>query len=302
MDKPAHCVIFDIQRFSLHDGPGLRTTLFFKGCPLSCRWCQNPESHSTAPEMAFYTERCRGCFECEKVCPAGAILRNPGQRIDHSHCTVCGLCAGVCTTGALRLIGCEWQAPQLADEVSRDRDFFIDSGGGVTLSGGEPMLHSGFIAELCRLLKNRGIHIVMETAGHVQPELFDKLSGLIDIYYFDIKHSDSEKHRALTDCGNDLIFRSFRHLTDGCGSVQPRMPVIPGTNDDEVNIRNTARLISNAGLSSIHCLPWHGLGNSKLPRLDSVSMPFESVAPDRDMMERVRSIFYQEGIDARICQ
>lgn len=252
--------------------------------------------------MAFYEERCRGCCECEKACPAGAILHNPGQRIDHSHCTLCGLCAGVCTTGALRLIGCTWQAPKLADEVSRDRDFFNDSGGGITLSGGEPMLQSGFISELCRLLKNRGIHIVMETAGHVKPELFDKLSGLIDIYFFDIKHSDSEKHRALTGFGNDLILRNFRRLAGGCGSVQPRMPVIPGTNDDEVNIRNTARLIRNAGLSSIYCLPWHGLGNSKLPRLNSAPMPFESVAPDPAMMERVRSIFYREGIDARICQ
>jgi pyruvate formate lyase activating enzyme len=302
MKKPAQMIIFDIQRFSLHDGPGVRTTIFFKGCTLACLWCQNPESHKMAPEMAFYAEQCLGCFKCEKVCPSKAILPDAEKRIDRSICNACGLCVEVCPSGAIRLIGKMWSVQELAEEVSRDADFFTESGGGITLSGGEPMLHGNFTSELCLMLKKQNLHIVMETAGNVKPELYDSISSLIDLYYYDIKHTDRNKHRALTGADNDLIIRNFIHLAETGCNVQPRMPVIPGTNDDEINIRSTARLIRGAGLSSIHCLPWHALGNSKLIRINSTSRPFEATVKDKDYMERVKNIFNEEDIDAIIYQ
>ncbi len=293
-------LIFDIQRFSLHDGPGVRTTVFFKGCSLACRWCQNPESHRGAPEMAFYAERCLGCFECEKACPSGGIQRDGTTRIDFSRCTACARCADACPAEALRLIGRRWSAPALTGELARDLDFFTSSGGGVTLSGGEPLLQSGFIAELAPLLKERGIHITLETAGHAPFANFEKIKGLIDLIYFDLKLIDSARHRKATGAGNETIIANFIKLARGPWNMQPRIPIVTGINDDEANIMETARLVKRAGLSSIHCLPWHGLGNSKLSRIRTQARPFEAAAPDRAKMHAIQELFLKEEIDALI--
>ncbi len=299
--RDAEALIFDIQRFSLHDGPGVRTTVFFKGCSLACRWCQNPESHRLLPEMAFYTHKCLGCFQCEQVCPLGAIVRGGPTRVDFTRCDACGRCAEACSAGALRTIGARWSVQALADELLRDQDFFT-GGGGVTLSGGEPMLHADYIVRLVGLLKSRGVHVVMETAGHVSPADFDRVAGLVDLFYFDLKLADAARHRLFTGATNELLLKNFHGLVRGGCAVQPRMPVVPGINDDEENIRATARIIRDAGLSSIHCLPWHGMGDAKLARIDAPRERVDAVAPGPDLMEAVKRIFAREGIDAVIYQ
>jgi pyruvate formate lyase activating enzyme len=291
-------LVFDIQRFSLHDGPGIRSTVFFKGCSLRCLWCQNPESRAALPELAFYAERCSGCLRCAAACPAGAIERGSSARVDRSRCAACGLCAQACPAGALRLVGRSWSAEALAEELCRDRDFFDESGGGVTLSGGEPMLRAAFVAELSRLLKGRGVRVALETAGHFEPSLVDGLRGLVDLVYFDIKHADSAEHERLAGAGNELLLRSLARFVAEGFAVQPRMPVVPGANDGEANLRATARLIAGLGLGSVHCLPYHGLGASKLARLGSLQGAFSAEPPSAEAMERVRRIFEEEGIDA----
>ncbi|TAL32955.1 MAG: glycyl-radical enzyme activating protein [Spirochaetes bacterium] len=295
----AGALVFDIQRFCLHDGPGVRTTVFFKGCTLACAWCQNPESHRAVPEMAFYADLCLGCFRCADACPSGAIIKDARARIRYSRCDACGRCAAACPADALRKIGHPWTAPALAAELARDIDFFTD-GGGVTLSGGEPMLHAGFIRELVPLLKKRAIHVTMETAGHVAARAFERPSGLADLFYFDLKHADDARHRALTGAGNGLILENFRGLTRRGSALQARMPLVPGCNDDAANIAGTARIVRDAGLSSIHVLPWHGMGETKRARIDAVSKGFMGKVPDADLLESVKELFFKEGIDALI--
>jgi pyruvate formate lyase activating enzyme len=296
--KNLEALVFDIQRFSLHDGPGLRTTVFFKGCSLRCLWCQNPESRSALPEIAFYAELCARCFLCAGACPSGAIDRGPARRVDASRCDACGRCAQACPSGALRLVGRSWSAPALAEELLLDRDFFDESGGGVTLSGGEPMLRPAFVQELCGILKGRGVRVALETAGHYDPGPIGRLRGLVDLVYFDLKHADGVEHERLAGAGNGLVLRSLARFAAEGFEVQPRMPVVPGANDGEPNLRATAGLIRALGLGSVHVLPYHELGAGKLARLGERPGSFSAVPPSAEDMERVRRIFEEEGIDA----
>lgn len=293
-------VIFDIQRFSLHDGPGIRTTVFLKGCPLRCAWCQNPESHSRNPEMAFYAERCRGCFSCRKACPREAIVDGPERRVDYLRCNACGACAEACPADALRLIGSEKDPGSLAAEVLKDRDFFADSGGGVTLSGGEPMVYPAFALRLLRQVREDGVRTAIETCGIFGMADMKKLLPYLDLVYFDLKHMDAKKHREYTGAGNRAILSNFTGLSKAFRHLQARMPVVPGFNDDEKNIRATARFLAGAGRRSIHCLPFHNLGESKLPRLHTDQRPLGLPPAERADLARVKKIFRQEGIDAVI--
>jgi glycyl-radical enzyme activating protein len=202
---PQEGLLFDLQRFSLHDGPGIRSTVFFKGCPLRCRWCQNPESHTCTPEMAFYQERCQACFCCEAVCPEQAITRRPEARIDFARCSACGACAAVCDSQAIVTIGQRWPVDRLVAEIEKDRDFFEDSGGGVTLSGGEPMGQHAFLACLLPALKARGRHVALETCGVFTWQQMEPLLPHLDLIYFDLKHMAPDIHRDLTGRDNTLI-------------------------------------------------------------------------------------------------
>lgn len=293
-------VIFDIQRFSLHDGPGIRTTVFFKGCPLRCAWCQNPESQARRPEIAFYAERCRGCFRCRSSCPAGAILDGKDRRVDYARCNACGACARACPADALRLIGSLPDPESLAADILKDRDFFADSGGGLTLSGGEPMIYPGYVLRLLRLMHDARIHTAIETCGVFRIADMKDLLPYLDLVYFDLKHMDPGKHREYTGADNRAILSNFSGLSKAFRRLQARMPVVPGFNDDGKNIRATARFLSGTGRRSIHCLPYHNLGESKLARLHTAQRPLGLTPPDREAMVQVKKIFKQEGINAII--
>lgn len=299
MDAIDSAVIFDVQRFCLHDGPGIRTAVYFKGCPLRCLWCQNHESHKSLPETAFYHERCRGCFRCEEVCPHGAISRDE-RRILFEKCSNCGLCAEACPYQAVRTIGRAWKTGDLTDELLKDKEFFDESGGGVTLTGGEPFLHRSFLEILLPRLKKNGIHVTVETCGQFHLAAVEKLLPCIDLIYFDLKHIDSETHRNLTGYGNEEILANFTALSGSFPNLQARMPVVPGMNDDEENIAATAEFLSRARHRTIHCLPYNRLGESKRTRIDTPQKPLgiDSQKP-RDLIP-VKKGFEQRGIHVRI--
>jgi pyruvate formate lyase activating enzyme len=293
-------MIFDVQRFALHDGPGIRTTVFFKGCPLQCRWCQNPESHRPHVEMAFYRERYQACFLCETVCPEHAITHQPESRIDFSRCTACGACAATCSHEAIMTVGRLWTVDQLVAEIKKDRDFFETSGGGVTLSGGEPLMQADFLAQLLPALKADGIHITMETCGFFRWEHIVPLLPHLDLVYFDIKHMDRDTHQHLTRADNPRILDNFSRLLNGPPALQARMPLIPGMNDDPDNIRATARFLRQNHHYRIHCLPYHNFGEAKLARLQTPLAPLglDRLTPER--RQWVEDIFDQEGIHADV--
>ncbi|WP_028313618.1 glycyl-radical enzyme activating protein [Desulfatibacillum aliphaticivorans] len=291
-------ILFDIQRFCIHDGPGVRTTLFFKGCPLRCQWCQNPESQNPKPEIAFYQEKCVGCFECLEACPREAILSLPDQRVDRNRCDACGKCAEVCTQDALRLVGGDWDAESLLEEIAADRDFFLDSGGGVTLSGGEPLLHGDFLLEFLSLAKSEGIHINLETCGMAGYEVLSSLTPLLDLVYFDLKLMDSQEHARYTGAPNARILNNFSLLAEEFPAVQARMPVIPGVNDSGENIFQTAAFLRHNNKDSIHLLPYHNLGQSKLTRLDAGAEPFYIRDIPEDYLIRAREAFEKEDVHA----
>jgi pyruvate formate lyase activating enzyme len=293
-------VIFDIQRFSLHDGPGIRTTIFFKGCPLRCAWCQNPESRSRRPEMAFYADRCRQCFTCRAVCPEGAILEGPDRRVDYNRCTACGACAAACPADALRLIGREWDVEPLVIEIMKDRDYFADSGGGVTLSGGEPLMHPGFVLPLLQRFHEEKINRAIETCGMFRMPDMKPLLPHVSLIYYDLKQMDAKKHRSYTGADNRLILANFRSLSKLHRNLQARIPVVPGFNDDEKNIRATACFLKGTGHSSIHCLPYHNLGEAKIPRLNTTQKLLGLPALTGDAMARIKQLFRKEGINAVI--
>ncbi|MCF8470200.1 MAG: glycyl-radical enzyme activating protein [Parvibaculum sp.] len=293
--------IVDIQRFSLHDGPGIRTTVFFKGCALRCAWCQNPESLRIGQEMAFYSERCRNTMRCAAVCPEDAIIEGPDLRIDFSKCTACGLCAEACDHDAIRLIGTHLDEETLVAEILKDRDFFIDSGGGVTLSGGEPMMQAAYLKSLLPRLKAHDLHIAMQTGGLFNWAHMEPLLPHLDLIYFDLKHMDSATHKRLTGAGNEQILDNFSRIAKSGVRIEARMPVVPGFNDNEENIRATARFLDGQGHRALHCLAYHNLGEAKIPRIAPILAPLGLPSLDPDMLHDMARRFKEEGIDVIIC-
>ena len=292
MEEPS-ANIFDIQKFSIHDGPGIRTTVFFKGCPLHCLWCHNPESHTAAPELFFTAEKCTGCGTCIRVCPAGAHALTPAglHTLDRSRCTRCGRCAEQCPAEALALCGRTMQLSEVLSEVRKDRAFYENSGGGMTLSGGEPMAQFPFVRALCEAAKNApGIpHIALETCGFAPEAQFRELLPWVDLFLFDIKTLLPEKHLRYTGVPLAPILDTLRFLDQAGATLALRCPLIPGLNDTEEELQRIAGLAD--GLShaqSIDLEPYHPLGEAKsvrLGRTPAYTAPF----PPRDYAQRIRA-------------
>lgn len=293
-------VIFDIQRFSIHDGPGIRTTVFFKGCPLRCIWCQNPESHNPKPEIAFYRHHCSGCLTCKETCTENAIFETPDQRIDYSQCTTCGQCVSVCSDEALKTIGTLWDADSLLIEIEKDKDFFLDSGGGITLSGGEPAMQPQFLQHFLPLVKTQDLHVNMETCGVFHWEKMKKVLPLLDLIYYDLKIMDPEQHKKYTGQDNQIILENFTRLAAAFPNLQARMPVIPSMNDSRRNIASTARFLKQCGQQSIHLLTYHNLGEAKLPAIQTRLKPLGLQNNPKDSLATAAALFEEEGIET-IC-
>jgi glycyl-radical enzyme activating protein len=262
-------IVFNIQRFSIHDGPGIRTTVFLKGCPLSCVWCHNPESISPYSEISFNIQLCTYCGRCAAVCPNGAhVVDSSGHLFNRTECNRCGKCADVCHAEAITVIGERMSAHEVIAEVERDIPFYETSGGGMTLSGGEPLLQMEFSRELLMLAKEHGIHTCLDTSGYVQSCLLESIKEHVDLFLFDFKGADPSRHRKHTGVDPALILKNLDLLVKSGNQVILRCPIIPGYTDNEDHFREIAELeMSYPELVEINILGYHELGEGKYDRL-----------------------------------
>jgi len=262
--------IFDIQRFSIDDGPGIRTTVFMKGCPLRCTWCHNPEGMSADPVLSFMPEKCIGCGYCLRTCPNEAHRMDPeqGHVLDRASCRACGKCSKECYTGALELVGRDVTVEEVIDEVLRDRSFYETSGGGMTLSGGEPMMQIEFTEALLARGKGEGLHCCIETCGFCDFSLMERVLPYVDLFLYDIKETDDARHREFTGVPNRLILQNLRALHERGACMLLRLPIIPGYNDRDDHFDAVAALARDLpNLQGVEIMPYHRLGTSKVDRL-----------------------------------
>jgi pyruvate formate lyase activating enzyme len=293
--------VFNVQRYSLHDGPGIRTTVFLKGCALGCLWCANPESAKPDPELGFLEARCSRCGECFPVCPYEAITPGPEglPLVDRQHCTACGDCVQACPDEALAVYGRQTTAGEVFAEVRRDAIFYEGSGGGVTVSGGEPLLQPRFVSALFHLCRQAGIHTAVETAGFVNPRILQVILPLTDYVLYDLKHLEAHVHQEVTGRSNHLILRNAATVAASGVPVLFRMPLVPGVNDTLDNIRKTASFLGTLGAAGMHLelLPYHRLGEGKYQALGR-PYPLDGLKmPEMEQVESVRRAF--EDLDIR---
>lgn len=255
--------IFNIQKFCLHDGPGIRTTVFFKGCNLRCSWCANPESQCSFRELTLDPELCRRCGICAAKCPAGARRMEETPVVDPAACTNCAGCMEVCPAQAIGMEGREASLQEILEEVKKDKAFYDHSGGGVTFSGGEVLLQQEFAAELARRLHEEGIHVAAETAACVPRERFEALLRELDYIFIDLKHHDPLRHREGTGLGNELALSNIRIAAESGKAMKIRIPVIPGYNDAIADAEAFARLLLSMNIHEVQLLPFHQLGEKK---------------------------------------
>jgi pyruvate formate lyase activating enzyme len=300
-----HARIVNVQKFSLHDGPGIRTLVFFKGCPLHCLWCANPECISPAPEIGFNRALCNKCGKCIELCREGAIT--PGADgfpvIDRSLCTACGECVTACTPQALTIYGRNMPLDELFEEVRGDMMFYKSSGGGVTVSGGEPLLQADYVIALFELCRKADIGTAVETCGYIKPEILRETLKSAEFIFFDLKCLDERKHLEYTGKDNRLILENARVVVESNVDIQFRMPLIPGLNDDIDNIRATSaflRSLSKDTPFSIELMPYHRLGTGKYEAL-GLEYPLKELdMASTEVVEMAKRRFEELGITCLI--
>jgi pyruvate formate lyase activating enzyme len=295
-------IVFDIKKFSLHDGPGIRTTVFFKGCGLRCWWCHNPESQRPRPELLLRPELCIQCGACLVECPQGAVRRNGEQYVtDRERCDRCGSCVAVCTADAREMVGREMTVEQVMAEVLTDMVFYDESGGGVTFSGGEPLLQGDFLLDLLRACKAYDLHTVVDTCGFARTETFDRVRPYVDLFLYDLKLMDDRRHREVTGASNGLILDNLRRLAECHHPVVLRVPIIPQINDDEENLRQIGALVrSLPNIKQVDILAYHTLGIDKYERLNSPNPMPETTPPSADEMAAIKRLLETFGLTVTV--
>jgi pyruvate formate lyase activating enzyme len=263
-------MIFDIKHYSVHDGPGIRITIFLKGCPLNCVWCHSPESQNTEPELLMDCEKCIGCKSCVESCPTGTIT-SPGI-IKKEACTMCGACTDVCYSGAIEQIGKMITINEIMQTVEKDRELLQSSSGGVTLSGGEPLAQPCFSIELLKQLKNSGYHTALDTSGYSPWSSFKQALRYTDLVLYDLKHMNSAKHRQYTGKDNNLILENLTRTKTLGKHIWIRIPLIPGINDDHEHLTALARYVKSLAVERTYLLPYHALG---VPKYESLGRKFK---------------------------
>ena len=306
-------IIFDIDRFATHDGPGIRTTIFLTGCPLSCLWCHSPESQSARPQLLFRPEKCAACGLCEQACPRGAIRLSEqvGPRgavnmsespavLDRSRCDSCGICCETCYSGALELAGREVTVQEIVERVARDAPYFSTSGGGVTLSGGEPLAQPDFTYELLSAFKKKGVHTAVETTGYCPWESLSRISEVTDLFLYDLKAVDDAVHRRYTGVSNGRILENLKGLCAGESEVQVRVPCIPGVNDSPEQIAELAATAAAAGARSLALLPYNGAAAAKYAWIGRKYELDGSGRQDAGRMNALAAICREQGLQVEI--
>ena len=292
--------IFEIKRMAVHDGPGIRTTVFFKGCSLKCIWCHNPEGISAKPQLNFLAHKCVQCRACESVCPIGAHhFEGETHRIDRAACRACGKCVEVCPADAIGIYGKTVTTEELIPELLADKDFYDCSGGGVTLSGGECLCQAEFCAELLKVLKKEGIHTAVDTCGNVPTKAFDQVLDDTDLFLYDVKHMIAAEHEKLTGYSNTLILDNLKYITNCGAKVEIRIPLIPGCNDDDENLYKTGAFLAGlTGITKVKVLPYNPYAHSKYTALDMpYTMPEGTGQTDDEIASAVK-ILKESGLNA----
>ena len=292
--------VFNVMHYALHDGPGIRAVVFLKGCPLACRWCHNPESQNVGPELMITAERCIGCGDCLTVCPTGAAVLVDGVPGATDACTACGRCVDVCLAGARTIAGRTMTVADVMSELVRDRVFFEESGGGVTFSGGEPLMHAAFLKSLIDACRDEGISTAVESCGMSDLAPLLAVGDKVDLFLYDVKLMDTARHSEATSVGNETILANLAALAEVHAHVIIRFPVIPGVNDDKDNVDLMVAMMRQLGLCEIDLLPYHRIGTDKYKRLGRSYELAELQPPSAEMMEGIRRVFAEAGIEATV--
>jgi pyruvate formate lyase activating enzyme len=295
-------LIYDIQRFAIHDGPGIRTLVFMLGCPLKCLWCSTPQTQKPSPEILYIEVNCKKCLRCVDECPEKAITFSDEKiKIDRKLCNACGQCVDVCPNQALKLVGKQKTVEELYEDIMKDNNFYRRSGGGVTIGGGEATMQQEFVTALLKKCKGMYIHTAMETCGYVKWEELEKILEYIDLLYFDIKHMDSRIHKELTGVPNELILENAKKAS----KMRPiiiRIPLIPGYNDSEENLLKTAKFAANLGenLLRVELLPYHKFGIGTYEQLGRIYELKDVEPASEEYMLKLKKLIESCGVKAQV--
>jgi pyruvate formate lyase activating enzyme len=296
-------VIFNIQRFSIHDGPGIRTTVFMKGCPLRCKWCSNPESINSFPELMTNDIKCIRCGKCEEACPEGAISFNADEKIrviDRRKCNLCLECVKECHSGALVVAGEYMRVEEVVEEVMKDLLFYQNSGGGVTMSGGEPLQQWEFVSEVLKGCKNKGLHTALDTCGYAPWKVMEEVLDHVDLVLYDIKHIDAEVHEEGTGRSNKIILSNAEKVASELEvRMWLRFPLIPGYNDSARNVKELAEFAVSIGVEKISLLPYHRFGEAKYDKLGG-KYTFTAKEPSKEHVEEIKREIEAVGVKVTV--
>lgn len=294
-------IVFDIKRYATDDGPGIRTTVFLKGCPLRCWWCHNPEGQVSKPELMYRKNKCLGCFKCSEACPIKA-LTHQGEKltIDRRLCDLCGECAETCPTGALEFSGKITSLAEVTKEIEKDKAFYDESDGGVTFSGGEPLMQLDFLEGLLEECRKKGIRTAVDTCGYAPKKDFARIMSKVDFFLFDIKVMDERVHKKFTGVSNKLILENFIRLADDGCNILVRFPVIPSINDDGRNVNKTGEFLRKNGIENIHLLPYHSAGTAKYRSLGRRYKLNSVRSPSEDELRRIKRKLETYGLKVKI--
>ncbi len=294
--------VFNIMKYAVHDGPGIRTTVFLKGCPLNCWWCHNPESQELKPQLTFFPNRCIGCMDCIAACKENAIRPLDGKVVtDLEKCKNNGDCTLVCFAEARQMAGETMSVEEVVKEVLKDKIFYDESGGGVTFSGGEPLVQSIYLLELLKEMKKIGIHTTIDTCGYTSSETIKEVAELTDLFLFDLKHMDSEKHKKYTGASNELILKNLEILGSMGKDIIIRIPIIPGFNDSKKELEDMKNYISTLkNIKEINLLPYHNIGQEKYNRMGKTYKMKDVPELSENEMKNVAKIMEASGIKVKI--
>jgi pyruvate formate lyase activating enzyme len=294
--------VFDIRRYSIHDGPGIRTAVFLKGCSLRCLWCHNPESVDPGPELMHWPSRCSRCYACLSVCPVGAIAKDAEGAIiiDRAKCDLCGKCAEACLYDAMQVVGREMGVEEVLGELERDKIFYDQSGGGVTLTGGDPLVQAGFAEAILDGCRSQGIHTALDTAGYSKNGVLDRIAAKADLILFDLKCMDDARHREFTGVSNTPIIDNLKRLAAGRTEVWVRIPLVAGLNDDDKNIRLTITLLKSLKrIRRVGILPYHSGGLEKASRIGRETHFRKFEPPAEERIAAIAAAFREAGFEVR---